>query len=56
VPYGVALDAGSEGEGGGALFPPVLGIVPDAAAVDAGVDVGVDVGVAGAEVEGGSVR
>nr|WP_286260010.1 hypothetical protein [Streptomyces graminofaciens] len=52
VPYGVALDAGSEGEGGGALFPPVLGIVPDAAAVDAGVDVG----VAGAEVDGGSVR
>ncbi|MDX2699058.1 hypothetical protein PV416_42520 [Streptomyces ipomoeae] len=33
TPYGVALDAGTEGEG--ALFPPVRGIVPDAAAVDA---------------------
>ncbi len=32
VPYGVALDVGSEGEG--ALFPPVRGIVPDAAALD----------------------
>lgn len=32
VPYGVALDVGSEGQG--ALFPPVRGIVPDAAAVD----------------------
>ncbi|MGQ5639738.1 MULTISPECIES: hypothetical protein [unclassified Streptomyces] len=32
VPCGVALDAGSEGEG--VLFPPVAGIVPDAAAVD----------------------
>jgi hypothetical protein len=32
VPCGVALDAGSEG--GGVLFPPVAGIVPDAAAVD----------------------
>ncbi|WP_086805033.1 hypothetical protein [Streptomyces caniscabiei] len=31
-PYGVALDVGSEGQG--ALFPPVRGIVPDAAAVD----------------------
>ncbi|WP_425473741.1 hypothetical protein [Streptomyces tailanensis] len=34
VPYGVALDVGSDGEG--ALFPPVRGIVPDAAAVDGG--------------------
>ncbi|WP_259408023.1 hypothetical protein [Streptomyces akebiae] len=34
VPYGVALDVGSEGQG--ALFPPVMGIVPDAAALDAG--------------------
>jgi hypothetical protein len=34
VPCGVALDAGSEGEG--VLFPPVAGIVPDAAAVDIG--------------------
>lgn len=33
VPCGVALDVGTEGEG--ALFPPVLGIVPEAAAVDA---------------------
>nr|WP_078972990.1 hypothetical protein [Streptomyces sp. MMG1533] len=33
VPCGVALDVGSEGEG--VLFPPVVGIVPDAAAVDA---------------------
>lgn len=32
VPYGVALDVGSEGQG--ALFPPVMGIVPDVAAVD----------------------
>ncbi|MER5767588.1 SseB family protein [Streptomyces sp. NPDC001985] len=31
VPAGVALDAGS---GEGMLFPPVAGIVPDAAAVD----------------------
>ncbi|MFI6930249.1 hypothetical protein [Streptomyces sp. NPDC050287] len=33
VPCGVALDVGSEGDG--VLFPPVVGIVPDAAAVDA---------------------
>ncbi|MFI5674777.1 hypothetical protein [Streptomyces cellulosae] len=33
VPCGVALDVGSEGEG--VLFPPVVGVVPDAAAVDA---------------------
>ncbi|WP_435879463.1 hypothetical protein [Streptomyces prunicolor] len=33
VPCGVALDVGTEGEG--ALFPPVLGIVPESAAVDA---------------------
>ncbi|GAA2954717.1 hypothetical protein GCM10020227_22190 [Streptomyces flavovirens] len=33
-PAGVALDAGSED--GGMLFPPVAGIVPDAAAVDLG--------------------
>lgn len=33
VPCGVALDVGTEGEG--ALFPPVLGIVPEAAALDA---------------------
>jgi hypothetical protein len=32
VPCGVALDAGSEGDG--VLFPPVAGIAPDAAAVD----------------------
>ncbi|MFF3498925.1 hypothetical protein [Streptomyces sp. NPDC003247] len=32
VPCGVALDVGSEGDG--VLFPPVAGIVPDAAAVD----------------------
>ncbi|WP_420833980.1 SseB family protein [Streptomyces antarcticus] len=31
-PGGVALDAGSEG--GGMLFPPVRGVVPDAVAVD----------------------
>ncbi len=36
VPCGVALDVGTEGEG--ALFPPVLGIVPEAAAVDADTD------------------
>jgi len=35
VPCGVALDVGTEG--GGALFPPVAGIVPDAVAVDAEV-------------------
>lgn len=35
VACGVALDVGSEGEG--VLFPPVAGIVPDAAAVDAGL-------------------
>ncbi|WP_267242799.1 SseB family protein [Streptomyces sp. PR69] len=33
VPAGVALDAGSEE---GMLFPPVAGVVPDAAAVDFG--------------------
>lgn len=33
VPCGVALDVGTEGEE--ALFPPVSGIVPEAAAVDA---------------------
>ena len=33
VPCGVALDVGTEGEG--VLFPPVTGIVPEAAAVDA---------------------
>ncbi|MEU6799888.1 hypothetical protein [Streptomyces neyagawaensis] len=38
VPYGVALDVGSEGQG--ALFPPVMGIVPDAAALDSDVDAG----------------
>ncbi|MFI5681632.1 hypothetical protein [Streptomyces cellulosae] len=32
VPCGVALDVGSEGDG--VLFPPVVGIVPDAAAMD----------------------
>lgn len=36
APCGVALDVGTEGEG--ALFPPVLGIVPEAAAVDADAD------------------
>ncbi|WP_432158924.1 MULTISPECIES: hypothetical protein [unclassified Streptomyces] len=35
VPYGVALDAGTDGEG--LLFPPVSGIVPDSAAVDSDV-------------------
>ncbi len=34
VPCGVALDVGSEGDG--VLFPPVVGIVPDSAVVDAG--------------------
>lgn len=38
VPCGVALDVGS-GDGG-VLLPPVVGIVPDAAAVDAGVNGG----------------
>ncbi|MET7482557.1 hypothetical protein [Streptomyces sp. NPDC005538] len=33
VPCGVALDVGTEGEG--VLFPPVVGIVPEAVAVDA---------------------
>ncbi|MFI5678785.1 hypothetical protein [Streptomyces cellulosae] len=33
VPCGVALDVGSEGDDG-VLFPPVVGIVPDAAAMD----------------------
>lgn len=33
VPTGVALDVGSDEDG--VLFPPVTGIVPDAAAVDA---------------------
>ncbi|WP_107416733.1 SseB family protein [Streptomyces sp. C8S0] len=33
VPAGVALDAGSED---GMVFPPVAGVVPDAAAVDLG--------------------
>ncbi|WP_265568524.1 hypothetical protein [Streptomyces hygroscopicus] len=36
VPCGVALDVGSGGEG--VLLPPVVGIVPEAAAVDAGVN------------------
>jgi hypothetical protein len=31
VPCGVALDVGSED---GVLFPPVVGVVPDAVAVD----------------------
>ncbi|MFD4557091.1 hypothetical protein ACFWP5_22705 [Streptomyces sp. NPDC058469] len=35
VPCGVALDVGTEGEG--VLFPPVTGVVPEAAAVDAEV-------------------
>ena len=38
VPCGVALDVGTEGEG--VLFPPVTGIVPEAAAVDADGDTG----------------
>ncbi|MET9844307.1 hypothetical protein [Streptomyces ossamyceticus] len=38
VPYGVALDVGTEGRG--ALFPPVMGIVPDAAALDADAHAG----------------
>ncbi len=33
-PAGVALDAGSAE--GGVLFPPVVGVVPDAVAVDLG--------------------
>ncbi|MFF0159074.1 hypothetical protein ACFYRY_16285 [Streptomyces sp. NPDC005263] len=33
VPCGVALDVGSEDDGG-VLFPPVVGIVPDAVALD----------------------
>nr|WP_086021592.1 hypothetical protein [Streptomyces prunicolor] len=33
APCGVALDVGTEGEG--ALFPPVTGIVPESAALDA---------------------
>jgi hypothetical protein len=33
VPCGVVLDVGSDGEG--VLFPPVTGIVPDQAAVNA---------------------
>jgi hypothetical protein len=37
VPCGVALDVGTEGEG--VLFPPVTGIVPEAAALDADADV-----------------
>ncbi|WP_374982493.1 SseB family protein [Streptomyces fradiae] len=35
VPAGVALDAGGDD---GVLFPPVRGVVPDAAAVDLGDD------------------
>lgn len=38
VPCGVALDVGSGDDG--VLLPPVAGIVPDAAAVDAGVSGG----------------
>ncbi|WUT19854.1 hypothetical protein OG506_18395 [Streptomyces sp. NBC_00696] len=45
VPCGVALDVGTEGEG--VLFPPVTGIVPEGAAVDAGVDVDAAVEVRG---------
>ncbi|MFJ5261164.1 hypothetical protein ACIQAC_11960 [Streptomyces sp. NPDC088387] len=42
VPCGVALDVGSDDDG--TLFPPVAGIVPDAAAVDLwGGDDNVDV-------------
>ncbi|MGW0846337.1 hypothetical protein ACWD26_40640 [Streptomyces sp. NPDC002787] len=48
VPYGVALDVGSDGQG--ALFPPVTGIVPDAAAVD----VDLDVDAHGTNVTGGN--
>ncbi|WP_318036852.1 hypothetical protein [Streptomyces caniscabiei] len=44
VPYGVALDVGSEGQG--ALFPPVMGIVPDSAALD--VDASADAAAAAA--------
>lgn len=39
VPCGVALDVGSE-DGQGVLFPPVVGIVPDAAAVDGNAEDG----------------
>jgi hypothetical protein len=39
VPCGVALDVGS-GDGEGTLFPPVVGIVPDAAAVNTTADDG----------------
>ncbi|MCQ8769332.1 SseB family protein [Streptomyces sp. AA8] len=42
VPTGVALDVGSEHP---MLFPPVVGIVPDAYAVDGAVDAAVDVAV-----------
>ncbi|KOG32942.1 hypothetical protein AQJ84_34305 [Streptomyces resistomycificus] len=38
VPCGVALDVGSERDG--VLFPPVVGVVPDAVAVDAQVSEG----------------
>ncbi|MFJ7998107.1 SseB family protein [Streptomyces sp. NPDC096310] len=44
VPAGVALDAGSPG---GTLFPPVAGVVPETAAVDAGAAAAVDPGRAG---------
>ncbi|MFE4874308.1 hypothetical protein [Streptomyces sp. NPDC056682] len=40
VPCGVALDVGSGDDG--VLLPPVMGIVPDAAAVDAKMDGGGD--------------
>ncbi|MFJ9372217.1 hypothetical protein [Streptomyces sp. NPDC101455] len=46
---GVALDVGAEGEG--ALFPPVSGIAPEAAAVDAEADVDADAD-ADADAEG----
>ena len=40
VPCGVALDVGTEGEG--VLFPPVTGIVPEAAALNADADADAD--------------
>ncbi|MEU1671694.1 SseB family protein [Streptomyces roseifaciens] len=49
VPTGVALDVGSEHP---MLFPPVVGIVPDAYAVDGAVDAAVNVAVGGPGAEG----
>jgi hypothetical protein len=45
VPCGVALDV-ADGVAGGALFPPVAGVVPDSVAVDTDIDadIGSDIG------------